>query len=100
MAHKILRDNDMAPDWIMESSELDPLRETILNGLKRAATAYRAARGEAGAESRWSYARRLFTEASAGYNRRILSYNLKVPQGVRHKASIDTVREIQRALEA
>lgn len=100
MAHKILRDNDLAPDWIMEGKALEGKREQILKPLAQAARVYRRAyRDFAAAEAKWAAAQRDFRRQADAYNRKVLTYNLKVPAGVTHRPQLHIEREIQRALE-
>jgi hypothetical protein len=98
MAYKILKDNDLAPDWIMDGKELEASREQMLTALRRAAKSYR--QGGLQADAAWGYARRTFVEAAVVYNRKVLSYNLKVPAGVTHRAPLDINREVEQALDA
>lgn len=97
MAHKILKDNDLAPDWIMDGKALETMLVTMRKALRKAAEAYR--RGGAQAETRWGEARRTFIEAAVIYNRKVLNYNLKAPPGVAHRLALDVERELARALE-
>jgi hypothetical protein len=57
MAHRVLKNNGFAPDWILEAKELD--------------AEIRRMRAEGGAPDR--------AARVAGLNRRIAVYNLKVP---------------------
>ena len=99
LAHKLMRDNDIAPDWIIDGQELEALREAMLKTLRRAGNAYRNHQDTARAETDWFRAQRIFVETALRYNRKVLSYNLKVPPGIAHRAAINTEREIARALE-
>ncbi|MFO7322994.1 MAG: DUF1992 domain-containing protein [Chloroflexota bacterium] len=95
MAHKLLRDNNLAPDWIMDGKELDQARAQLRELLRRGVQAYRG-----GANKQWARAQQAFRELAQHYNRRVLSYNLRVPPGVAHKPQLDADAEIRRALEA
>jgi DnaJ homolog subfamily C member 28 len=79
MAHKILKDNDLAPAWIMEGKEIDTHREKLIDQLHRSSTMKQS-----------------LQDAVTAFNRRVLSYNLKVPQGIPHKRMIDVERELGR----
>jgi len=79
IAHKFLKDNDLAPSWINEGKGLDADREQLL---RRIASAVRAN----------SIPQTLNTDIAA-FNKRILSFNLKAPQGISHKRMIDLERE-------
>lgn len=78
LANKLLKDNDLTPSWILEGRDLDAARERLL------------ARVRAGAVSEG-----LAAEV-AGFNKRVLSFNLKAPQGIEHKRMIDLKREVGR----
>lgn len=114
MAHKILRENNLAPAWIMEGQELDERRHKLLQNMTRAVQAYRGALGDAGrladagkaalnrqrAEAALTQARKVFEEAVAGYNRAVMNYNLKLPAGISHRVFLDASRELQRLLNS
>jgi hypothetical protein len=71
MAHKLLKDNDLAPAWIMDGKDLENMLTQMRKALRKAAQDYR--RGGVQAEAFWAYARRTFTEAAIVYNRKVLS---------------------------
>src|SRR4030095_14366593 len=106
MAYKILRDNDLAPDWILQSKELDAKAEDLLHRLSRAAEVYRAviesteatAVDRADAARVWQTAQLKLTTSAAKLNREITLYNLKVPVGVTHKQPLNIQREISRLM--
>lgn len=85
MAYKILRENDLAPAWIMEGKELDVEREKLVNQLQAAVRSGGAANVKTSLK-----------EAVTLFNKRILSYNLKLPPGVIHKRSINLQRELDQ----
>ena len=97
MAHKILKDNDLAPAWIMDGKELEAMLVNMRKALRKAGREYRQSGAQA--EARWGYARRTFVEAAVVYNRKVLSYNLKAPPGVAHRPALDVERELAKALE-
>ena len=65
MAYRVLRNNGLAPDWIMESKEIDA-------EIARVAECEPAAR----------------RERVEALNRRIAVYNLKAPRGAQHRLPI------------
>ena len=79
IAHKFLKDNDLAPSWINEGKGLDADREQLL---RRIATAVRA-----------NSTPQTLNADIAAFNKRILSFNLKAPQGISHKRMLDFERE-------
>ncbi|MCZ2097923.1 MAG: DUF1992 domain-containing protein [Anaerolineae bacterium] len=86
MAHKLLRDNDLVPDWMAQGRELDALRDKLVTDAQRLAHA-----------DPESAALAALHEAAKQYNRQVLSYNLKVPRGVVHKRHVDVEQERARA---
>jgi hypothetical protein len=99
MAYKILRDNDLAPEWMLAGKELEERRALLLHDLRRAGSKYReAARVRLNAERTWNRAQMLFRQGAQSYNKQVLSYNLKLPPGITHQAPLDIEGEISRAL--
>lgn len=113
LAYKILRDNGLAPEWMMIGQELDEQRARLLTNVRKGVRAYQGALGDAGRigdperaserrrriDAAWQTAQQTFHEAAAGFNRQITDYNLKVPSGISHKPYLDIEREINRLLE-
>lgn len=85
MANKLMRDNDLVPDWMMQGKEIDAARERLLRDIQRTA---QHGLGSAAVET-------LRLEVKK-YNSRVLSYNLKVPAGVAHKRHLDFEQELQK----
>lgn len=102
LAYKILRDNDLAPDWIMHGKELGAKHEGLLDDVRRAVRNYQRAltdpHMQARADGDWQNAKKRLTTAVEKLNSEILSYNLKVPRGVTHRPLINLEREIQQIL--
>lgn len=104
MAHRILRDNDLAPDWMLLGGELEAKREQLLDALRARARSYTASQSAdplvaKHAETAWQVAQKRFHREVERYNKEVNTYNLKVPPGVNHRAQIKAEREIQRILE-
>ena len=95
MAHKLLKDNDLAPDWILEQRALNDLRDKLAAKVRRDVQAQKLRTQSFDGER----IREAYSEAAGRLNKRILSYNLKVPPGVAHMAFFDVEREARRALE-
>ncbi len=89
LAHKVLRDNGLAPDWVAESKGIDHDRDKLLAQLGRARARMRSAE----ASERTSIRAELEAQAAA-LNKRILTYNLKTPPGMPHKPLFDLEREL------
>ncbi|MBI1256585.1 MAG: DUF1992 domain-containing protein [Chloroflexi bacterium] len=83
MAHKVLRDNDLVPDWMADGQEIDAARVKLMAAIQRVARADLAAVDALRASAK-------------KYNSRVLSYNLKVPQGVAHKRHLDFELELSK----
>lgn len=108
MAFKIMRDNDMVPEWIMMGKDLDKAEAALRSSLARAVATYRTGLFKAEragvdrlrdhAEKRWRKAKLDLTEEVHTYNDRVLTYNLKVPSGIAHRPLVDLVREIDREM--
>ena len=111
IAFKIMRDNNIAPQWIMERRALEVTRGEIMERIARAAAAYRGGLGDAQrlagdeaaerrrrAEAAWRRARRVIHDDVAAFNKRLLTCNLKLPPGVGHLVPLDAAAAIERAL--
>jgi hypothetical protein len=79
MAHKMMRDNEIVPEWITEGKELDAARDKLRDDMRKAGRSNAA-----------------LLERAKKLNSRILSYNLKVPRGVVHKRSFDFAAELKQ----
>jgi hypothetical protein len=82
MANKMLKDNDLVPDWIAEGRALEHDHDKLMARIQK-----QAQHGRVPAS---------LEEAVSKYNKRALSYNLKVPQGVAHRRIISLEREIAK----
>jgi ribosomal protein L39E len=69
LAHRIMKDNDIVPDWIMSGKELEAEYARLRAALKDASAAQKAA----------------LREQVKAYNKRVLTHNLKLPPGIAHK---------------
>lgn len=100
-ANRILKNADLAPDWIEERREIVTLMAQARARLARS-WAWRCealARGEAYAfvADEWQRALARFREAADEINRRIRTYNLKAPTPLVHLPVLDVEREVRRA---
>lgn len=86
MANKLMRDNDLVPEWMAQGKELDAEREKLLAEAQRLTE--RGVTGGAAFDA--------LHEAAKKYNSRVLSYNLKVPQGVAHKRHFELEQELRK----
>jgi hypothetical protein len=95
-AYRMMKDNNIQPEWMLLGRELDEQRDDLLSTLRRVVRAYQ---GEMGDARRAADDDRSFrAEAVQTYNKRIVTYNLKVPSGVAHRPYLDLQREIQKLL--
>ncbi len=81
MAHKLMRDNAITPEWMTHGKELDETRDKLLADMRKA-------HGRASDPLR---------ERAKKLNSQILSYNLKVPRGVVHKPHFVFEAELKKA---
>lgn len=109
LAHKILKEHDLAPEWILLGQDIDAQQARLLDNMRRGARAYQGALADADrsttpyekrqrAESTWRLAKESYQKAAAKLNSEILRYNLKVPPGIPHKALFRLETELTRIL--
>lgn len=109
LAHKILKENNFAPEWMMLGKDVDALRERLLDNMRKGARAYRGAMADADrsadsferrqrAETTLNRAKQAWGQAAEKLNREILRYNLKVPPAIAQKPLIDVEHELDRLL--
>jgi len=107
MAYKLLKDNDLPPDWIAGGKEIDATRDQLRDDLRKAVRRYRgelhdAARSDQPEQGRLRVEGRFATtvdglrDRAKALNRLVLNFNLKAPQGVAHKPMFDFEREYQQ----
>lgn len=84
LANKMLKEAGFLPSWLEDSKELDANREALLRKLE-----IKLKSGDVPAA--------LEADITA-FNKRVLSFNLKAPQGITHKRTIDIRRERLRVL--
>ena len=92
LTYKIMHDNDIAPDWVAQGRELETKQTQWRARLKGVYAAYQQSGNETIWQSDWTK----FSEEANRLNREILSYNLKLPGGVAHRALMDMKRELER----
>lgn len=109
LANKILKQNDLAPEWMMLGKDVDALRERLLDNMRKGARAYQGALADADrsahpydqrqrAETTWRRAQEAFRLAAARLNGELLRYNLKVPPGIPQKTLFNVERELAQIL--
>ncbi len=103
LAHRLLRNAGFAPSWIEERKDIDAEFLVARTNLERAWIILQRTRGgehELGAKTRWEKNLSSFRQKSADLNRRIATWNLKVPAAAFHRKLIDAEREIERLRKA
>ncbi len=91
LAYKIMKQNGIAPDWIVQSKTLTAKLDSWQTRLKAAHKNYRTT-NNAGA---WFTAKDKLTEDAEKLNKEIVAFNLKLPAGFEHRPLLN----IQRAIE-
>ncbi|MEZ4669532.1 MAG: DUF1992 domain-containing protein [Anaerolineae bacterium] len=89
IAYKIMRDNGIAPDWVAQGRELET-KQTRWRAHLAAAYATRQQGGD------WAAATARLGGELEKLNSEILSYNLKLPPGITHRAQMNLEREVAR----
>jgi hypothetical protein len=106
LAHKILKEHDLAPEWILLRKDIEALWRRLENHLAQGWRAYQGGLADAErsatpferrqkVEATWQRALIAYRTQAAKLNGEILRYNLKVPPGIPQKALFD----LERALE-
>jgi hypothetical protein len=110
LAFKMLKDHGFAPDWMMMSKDLDARREKLLESIKKGVRAYQGALADSErdlkegqqrrlrAQSTWEAVEKTLRETTQALNKEIITYNLKVPQGITHKPQMNLEQEIKQLL--
>lgn len=109
LAHKILKDHNFSPEWVMLGKDVDALWERLLDNMGKGVRAYRGAVADAErsdhpadqrqrAETTWKRANEAWGRTAEKLNREILRYNLKVPTGIPQRPLFNVERELERLL--
>ncbi|MCB9451424.1 MAG: DUF1992 domain-containing protein [Anaerolineaceae bacterium] len=106
MAHKLLKDNDLLPDWMLRSRDLETRQEKLAAQMEKAVRQYQTRKAAAAAEGdpyaveiAWKKTQDSLREAVESFNKAVLSYNLQLPPGVAHRPFIDLERALARLLD-
>jgi len=109
VAFGILKENDMAPEWIMMGRTLENDRKKLVSAIKaalkrnagmeadaeRVASHLRAAYRQ-NAKDLWAAEQRKLEKRVEKYNSSVISYNIKAPPGVAKRPYFDLHAEINR----
>lgn len=100
LAHHLLRNAGFSLPWIEERREIEAALQTARQALRRAwlwqQKALQAQRPSGWVNGEWQRALATFHEQIQALNRRILSYNLKVPSDQFQLLPLNEQREIER----
>jgi hypothetical protein len=98
LAYKILAENDLAPDWIMLGKSLERKEAALQKAIDRAAQDFTQHRF-LNADAVWKSQLQQFRTNVDKHNSEVLSYNLKVPRGVKHRRMFDLDKAVALALK-
>jgi ribosomal protein L39E len=105
LAYKILKDNNMAPDWMMAGRELEIREQKLRDQLRRAASAYQSSQAvetdaikRVHADRLWRRAQRKLAADVEQYNREVAAYNIKIPSAIPRRPIFNFQEETRRAL--
>ncbi len=92
LAYKIMRENGIAPDWIVQSKAITAKIESWQSRLNNAYKNYRATKSEYA----WMAAREKLGEDAEKLNKEIVSFNLKLPPAIAHRPLINLRQAVER----
>ncbi len=92
LAYKIMKQNGIAPDWIVQSKVLDAKLDSWLSRLNAAHKIYRTNNNIAG----WITAKEKLGEDAEKLNKEVVAFNLKLPQGMAHRPLLNLQRAVER----
>ena len=108
VAHKLMSDNNVVPEWIARGEALERMETKLKQQISSRAQTYQrdlARAKRAGDNSQRSHLRDRWRRAIADcrerverYNRELLTYNLNLPAGLRHRLSLDSDALVEQAL--
>jgi hypothetical protein len=102
LANKILKENDLAPDWIMQGKELEAKLLALVKQARAALRAYEASQASPeimmriSGQGAWKQAQPKLTAAVAKLNGEIVTFNLKLPTGIPHRPLVQLPQMIER----
>ena len=111
LAYKVMKDNDIAPEWIMLGKTLERKQRDLQTRIHKAVSNYRRGLVDAkrvpenmqeaylqNVERVWQAAQHTLATLTDAYNNEILTYNLKVPPAVGQRRSFDLDAAIHQAM--
>jgi hypothetical protein len=92
LAYKIMKQNGIAPDWIVQSKALTAKLESWEARLNAAHKNYRKTNNVVV----WLTAKEKLGEDAEKLNKEIVAFNLKLPQGMAHRPLLNLQRIVER----
>jgi hypothetical protein len=104
LANKLMKENDLAPEWIVQGKVLSRKVDRWRDHLHQAYASYQAAPPDQAAREQavviWYAAQEALREEAEKLNKHILSYNLKLPSGINHLPLLNLLVEIRRITQS
>ncbi len=92
LAHKIMKQNDIAPDWIVQGKTLVAKLDSWQTRLNAAHKTYAKTNNVVA----WLTAKEKLGEDAEKLNKEVVAYNLKLPPGVPHRPLLNVRIAIER----
>ena len=92
LAYKIMKQNGIAPDWIVQSKALSAKLDSWQSRLKAAHKNYTKTNNVVV----WLTAKDKLSEDAEKLNKEIVAYNLKLPQGLAHRPLLNLRVAVER----
>ena len=102
-AYTLLKDNDFTLPWIAEGKEIDDELAKARTAMARSWALYQREVSdghETWAKNEWHRAEQAFREKIAALNKKILNYNVAIPNSRFEKIKLNPDRELARVQEA
>lgn len=91
-AFKIMKENDIVPEWVMLGKELDATHDKLIKQIKTLHRTYQNQLADAqneqtriAIERNWQAQKQKLQTTVDHYNDKSITYNLKVPTGIPHR---------------
>jgi hypothetical protein len=108
MATRVMKENNVLPGWMQMGQDLENERDGLLSRLNRMARTYKGQLADAERagksdlileiEAWWQTACQRVREQVKEYNRRLLTFNITLPQGFEQRLQLQAEDEIRKAL--
>jgi hypothetical protein len=109
IAYKMMKDNEVAPEWVMTGQELTADKELILKRLNAYAKSYRGRMADAEraasfilmreADERWHQACERIRKDVEHYNKKLMNFNISAPREIKQRIPLDVEALIRNALK-